>query len=730
MDEIKVKSRSNSAACLRFKLNYDYLTSSLPTVGQGDAAISTDGQNDDLKRLRLLSVQEWSCDESQSKPPYRFAYAAGALPRRLSYQRDHWGYFNGRFNNNSLIPSTIANSSFTSSNRDADIDLMKRGHLTQITYPTGGFIRFTMEAHQAGSIIKGGLRVKQLAEYFSATDSVVRSFNYGIPLEAFQRLYTQQIPMAALERWRTYIDTSCNLVGSATVKGTNLDCLVNRSLIGSHLFSELAALGGAISYQQVRVNYLNSGYSLYKYNTAQFTNQYAQVNSFPVLADNALYYVANGTLAAEEHYNQAGQIQQKTVYDYNNLYPVAITTAPAIKFVVENCPACIPLPIYGCPHEPISVFFDTYNRQSVRQLLLKKTEYRYNLDGTGEWINATLYSYGNQHQQPIRTVSQNSRGDSLIQESRFVRDLITSSTGSYTADAAVLQLMRQRNLNAPVEQLSFIKKAGQSEAQKKAIAGSYTQFGRLNGNDNMLKPTAQYSLKVADAVSVVLVGVSGGALSYASNQYEPRTRFGYVATGPHTGLLQSENAEKGARIQYSYNTYLLLASRIDAVATPQAQTTTYVHDALFGPTQIENPRGLKSYFIYDGLGRLSQVRDHQYQVVKAYDYQYYSSPNELTNAVNQYTPRVGATSVPTTYTQVQTTRGWVDGLGRGLQSVALQASPDGTADIIANAQTYDATGRPRLSYVAFAGSSDCYGFSKQYLNYFLKVFMRHFLGFH
>ncbi|TAF92337.1 MAG: hypothetical protein EAZ22_00530, partial [Cytophagales bacterium] len=402
LDAIQVKAR-NQAACLRYQLQYDYLLSTPPAQGEGDALISTDGSNDDFKRLRLLAVQEYSCDLAQSKPAYSFQYAGGVLPRRLSYQRDHWGYFNGRFNNNSLIPSGITNSTFINSNRQADATLMRRGHLTQITYPTGGFTRFTMQAHQSGSIVKGGLRVQQITDYFAPTDSVVRTFEYSFPLEAFQRLYLQQIPLSALDRWRSYLSNSCPLAGSGTVKGTNLDCLVNRTLIGSHLFGELAAMSGAaIGYQQVRVYYTNNGHSRYEYNLSQYTNQYAQLNTFPVVADNPLYYVANGTLAAEEHYNQAGQIQQKTSYEYDQLAPVARSAAPAIKFVVENCVPCVPSPGFiGCPHEPISVLFDNYTRQTVRQLLRSKSHYQYNQDGTGELLQTTHYTYGNQHQQAI-----------------------------------------------------------------------------------------------------------------------------------------------------------------------------------------------------------------------------------------------------------------------------------------------------------------------------------------
>lgn len=696
LDEIQVKARTGSS-CLNYKLSYDYMVSSLPSSGDGDAVISTDANYDDLKRLRLLSVQEFSCDYSLSKPAYQFIYAGGALPRRLSYQRDHWGYFNGKTSNNTQIPDgTTSMAGSLHGNRDPDVNFAKRGHLYQITYPMGGFIRFTMEANTASGITKGGLRVSQIAEYFSATDSVVRTFQYiSAPVEPFPHLYSKSL--IAVTPWTEFVGSGCALT-SGTFKSFSGNCYVGKSLIGSNLFGEVASLTGqAVSYAQVRVNYSNSGYTLYKYLVGQYTGLFSQISSFPVVADNALYYVANGTLEAEEHYNQSGQLQQKTVYSYNNPDPVTVTSTPALKFGIETCPPC---PGGSTCDLTTTLAFQRYTRQTIRQLLLKKTQYFYNLDGTGELRDTTIYTYGQQHEQPIRTVRKNSKGEDLINETRFVRDLIPSNTGTYTGDAYPLFLMRQRNLNAPVEQLTFIKKAGQTESQKKAIAGSYTKFAVTTGDANHLKPVTQYSLKVPDPISVTPVSVSGGALTYDS-QYEPRMQMTYYAT---SGLLESEKAEKGAAMYYTYGSNLLLASRVDAYGTPLAQTTAYSYDELFGPVQMTNPRGLITRFEYDGLGRLAYVKDHDNKIVKAYGYQYYSNPANPINAVSELTPRVAGTSLPSGFTHLQTSIGYADGLGRSLQQVVKEAGPGGTSDIVVSAQTYDATGRAKRSYVPFANA--------------------------
>jgi hypothetical protein len=100
------------------------------------------------------------------------------------------------------------------------------------------------------------------------------------------------------------------------------------------------------------------------------------------------------------------------------------------------------------------------------------------LDGSGELRDTTVYTYGNQHEQAIHTARKNSRGDSLISETRFVRDLITSETGSFMGDAYPLLLMKRRNMNTPVEQLTFIKKSRTKRSPEKSHCGKlYPFFG-------------------------------------------------------------------------------------------------------------------------------------------------------------------------------------------------------------------------------------------------------------
>jgi hypothetical protein len=116
------------------------------------ATYSSYNLHSDAYRLKLDSVQEFSCDGTVKVQPYAFTYYSELVPRKLSFGIDHWGFSNGVTNNQVLIP-TYAYVSTTGStvqvvpgaNRDAAWPAMRGGALQQITYPTGGFTQFTYQ---------------------------------------------------------------------------------------------------------------------------------------------------------------------------------------------------------------------------------------------------------------------------------------------------------------------------------------------------------------------------------------------------------------------------------------------------------------------------------------------------------------------------------------------------------------------------------------------------------
>jgi hypothetical protein len=120
---------NNQINIKQFNLHQSYFT---PPSGQIDI-------NPDFNRLRLDSIV------SQSQV-YKFSYNEQVkLPNRLSNAQDHWGFYNGKVGNTSLLPIDYEKGFMDGANREVDNAYVKAAILEKITYPTGGFTLFDYE---------------------------------------------------------------------------------------------------------------------------------------------------------------------------------------------------------------------------------------------------------------------------------------------------------------------------------------------------------------------------------------------------------------------------------------------------------------------------------------------------------------------------------------------------------------------------------------------------------
>ncbi len=140
-----------------FSLDHDYFS---PNIGLEDSENISPTDPANLKRLKLKSITEKG--GTITLPATKFDYYEGDiftnLPAKTSFARDHWGFYNGKYGNTSLIPSFKpfpANNTqkgligyMDKGEREADILYLKANTLKKITYPTGGYTIFEFESHQ------------------------------------------------------------------------------------------------------------------------------------------------------------------------------------------------------------------------------------------------------------------------------------------------------------------------------------------------------------------------------------------------------------------------------------------------------------------------------------------------------------------------------------------------------------------------------------------------------
>lgn len=101
-------------------------------------------------RLFLTSMTE---KDNIDKPikVHEFEYEdKDAVPERLSFDRDYWGYFNGA-NNDVLVPAGTTLHPLLKDyggNREPNSNYAKKGMLNKIIYPTGGYTIFDYESNK------------------------------------------------------------------------------------------------------------------------------------------------------------------------------------------------------------------------------------------------------------------------------------------------------------------------------------------------------------------------------------------------------------------------------------------------------------------------------------------------------------------------------------------------------------------------------------------------------
>ena len=134
--------------CRKFIMNYSYFEDNTSPLPQKYASLNL---NLDKKRLRLDTLIEQSCDASIIQPPHVFEYFSETVTRRLSLGYDHWGFMNGKTDNNHLIPTyqdestTYGFVELQGADRESNWPAMRGGTLKRMIYPTGGFTEFEFE---------------------------------------------------------------------------------------------------------------------------------------------------------------------------------------------------------------------------------------------------------------------------------------------------------------------------------------------------------------------------------------------------------------------------------------------------------------------------------------------------------------------------------------------------------------------------------------------------------
>ncbi|MFN8250249.1 MAG: hypothetical protein U0V75_00100 [Ferruginibacter sp.] len=265
----------------KFQFTYSYFDDNAGPVHANFSDI-----NSDKKRLKLLSVQEQSCNGSVTVPPYTFEYYSEAVPRKLSFGKDHWGYINGVTNNTQLYPelrdgnNSVVNTNIgiDIANRESAWPAMRGGTLNKINFPTGGYTSLDYEPNkfyvvENGSNVEkmvGGLRVKTIVNYDPSTaKSITTNYSYnGTNNLSSGVLYSKPAYIQVFRNdWIKKKNDWGNANGNGCWDNYDANYVTSRSyLVSDNPIRPMeTSQGYHIGYSDVKVSQQGNGYSIYRF---------------------------------------------------------------------------------------------------------------------------------------------------------------------------------------------------------------------------------------------------------------------------------------------------------------------------------------------------------------------------------------------------------------------------------------------------------------------------------
>jgi YD repeat protein len=623
LDTVRVTRKSNAGAGKILKeciLKYDYS----PQL------------NNDCSRVMFLS--------SVSIPgtgTYRMEYyhIDKGFPGHDLSNVDHWGYYNagGASPDIALDSLYFTNLDWTAvTGRKPDSSYAIRGMLSKIIYPTGGYTTFVYEPHTYKDIVSrdrtklalpslkigtkeveaGGLRIKKITNYASATDSISKTYRYQTSEGVCSgNLLVQPYYYFHLEEYE---------------KGTD------KLLRNIHYWLPNSTSVGAeqphVEYESVAEIYDDGSYTVYDFanyhdtpdqfggnpdillNPDVYGSPYAWANNFLTQPDYEPPF--RGTLLATSYYNSDNKLQKKVTFSYdrskNRKFVESVKYAASYFYVQRS-------------------YLETYP-------LVRVTTTDYMSDTNTVMTREKSYTY-NDLGQTICTRSQESDGSESRTYVTYVSDLSAAEKTALPGQSVVYDMMRDSNvLNKPiyVKRSKTIPLPDRPGATGEQLVGAEKfEYTAANG---MILLKSQAKAKIAS-----ITGMSQPLTYYNFATYDKYDSKGRLLQKADRSGLQTcyvwgyEGLYPIAEVVGTdYSAIQEITNRVEPLSTnfTSAQeaslrqldgvfVTTFVYDPYVGVTKVTDPSGRQKSFSYDSYGRLSgefkdggaHVRRYSYSII-------------------------------------------------------------------------------------------------------------------
>ncbi len=593
----------------------------------------------DWLRLKLMGLD--ISGESEKIQHYSFSYYPGNLPPYLSFQTDHYGFYNGitlfadpimeKDKDQGYYTSLIMNDpGYISRMKEPRRDAAEAQLLQTIEYPTGGYTYFEYESNEyggeyktwpfrveetAGNELTGGMRIKRIID----CDNDLLRVKLSERIFHYTKDYLQGGIQSSsiLSYTPTYVEQYAGTM-KPPIGISGSSSYINYFRFSTNPIFPLSEKGGNhITYSEVTEEIVGTGFIVHKYKN--YDNGYTDKPLLNKITDNEelkdftkedagiSMELERGQLLSEEYYDQNRILKKSVSYTYNDdetrfdedkniRYLRHTTNSLGVKYRSKRAAAGLHYVYY--PY------------------LKQRTETEYLNENISQ---TTEYRYDEKYRLLTEKMTANSNGRTISVSYKYPQ---------HFSDPTCKEMVNRNMLDYKLRE-TYWNGYSTSTLQRDFSTG-------LCDNPRLIFP--YWEKRISQDNSVQVLSTYHWYDTYGNVQHESNH------SGLHSCFLWSYNrlypvaliegadfSQIQARLSWDFINNLgnknmpseediqTIRSRLDA---PGIFITTYTYDPLIGLQSVTYPNGLSENYEYDSFGRLSKIKDHNGNVIKDYHYHY------------------------------------------------------------------------------------------------------------
>ena len=608
--------------------------------------------NDTTTRLKLATVGIYGSSKTNGVQAYNFVYNSLPLPPYRSFRTDAYGYYNGK---NLYITTTQDPNYYVSllnnptqlngyiASRAPDTAYTQAEILQRVIYPTGGYTQYDYENNQYRSFadnwpntvtqypadsIGAGLRIKTITNYdFNGHVSTRKNYYY------YNNYASGGRTSSGVLNYRPVLYAHyAGAITNPPIDGDLSDpryvnATINYTQFGTEpIYPVRSSKGNAITYSEVTEVLTDRSYTVHTFKN--YDNGYTDRPAENLIVDNAQIGrfwaeddvnsldLERGQSLAENRYDTTGRLRFKTTYAY-------IDTVARFNNNVRMLKA-IPNPAFSenfLTLRYLAYLVYTYYPYLRQQ---KTVEYPTTNDSI---VTVVSYTYDSLYRMVKTQTTLQSDSSLRTTISRYPADMVAAGQTNpfqamVTAHMVGLPVEKEDQVNGVRLQKSITGyQAGLSNNGSLILPASLSTQFRSQSPETRLTYNRYDSL--GNLQSFSQPGGLKTSLVWSYNKQYVVAQVVNADYGTVSDVLGGATAINNFSNQPTNNppTINLNALRTDSRLSA-AQVTTWTYLPLTGVASEMSPSGRMTSYAYDGLGRLSTVKNADGAVVKQYCYNY------------------------------------------------------------------------------------------------------------